>query len=356
MTTIDGNLIAKLRECRAGTPQAMATDLIKFNQIAEIDYEMALVRARRAIDLLVRNLASQNGIVAGTKPLDQLLIELVRNRCIPPVIERHCRIVKDFGNLAAHGIDADIAVESGASLTIAELELCAESTTSVIRWYIDTIATQLSPDVPFLVKTGAQINRQMIDEALAIDALVYPDHLRGIVSHCYAWLDRNPDIYTLLIDPCIGRVVGYINAMPLEADLYRDLEGGNRIDVDFPASAIRKFDLPDFYLLYFCSIALHPSYHTTTAFKALYDAFIDKLLDLAHKEVFITEILADAVTSEGVRLCEYAGMKSVRDSNHQSTIYKTSLLPPALRVTSIKAKALTVFYQRKYEEFRSLLP
>jgi hypothetical protein len=196
----------------------------------------------------------------------------------------------------------------------------------------------------------------MIDQALAIDAAVYPEHLRGIQEVCYQWLARNPDIYIIIMDPAADIVVGYINAMPLEKAFYNELESGRRIDVDFPAQALRTYDLPDLYELYFCSIAVNPSYHTTSAFRTLYDAFIDKLLALARREIFMTEILADAVTEEGRKLCLYAGMKSIKQTDHASEIFKVSLLPPALRATSLKAKNLLVFYQDRYESFRSLLP
>ncbi|MCJ7481759.1 MAG: DUF4145 domain-containing protein [Thermodesulfovibrionales bacterium] len=352
---IDDMLISKLREFRSATPQAVATDLMKFNQISEIDFEMAIVRARKAVDLMLRSVSQQLGIVPGTKPIDQLLVELTRAKGLPPVVERHCRVVKDFGNLAAHGSDTESAIQADSILTISEAFMCAESTMIIARWYCNQIAPQLPDDVPFRVLTGKQVSPAMIDQALAIDAMVYPEQLRGIQSICYSWLDRNPEIYTLLIDPSVEKVIGYINAMPLEPEYYKIVESGKRLDVDFPAKAIRLYDLPDFYFLYFCSIAIDPSYHSTTAFKALYNAFIDKLLDLAQREFYITEILADAVTEEGNRLCQYAGMRSLGETSHNSQIFKATLLPPSLRVTSLKAKKLTIFYQKKYEEFRDLL-
>lgn len=353
--TIDSELIGELRGFKSATPQAIATDLIKFNQIARLDCEMAVVRARKAVDLVLRSVSQHANIAPGTKPIEQLLDELKRARMLPPIVERHCRVVKDFGNFAAHGSELGSEAGADSALTLSEACLCAESTMVIARWYCSHIAPQLSADIPFRIKNGAQVSPAMIDQALAIDKMVYPEHLRGIRDICISWLERNPEIYTLLTDPNTDKVVGYINAMPLEPEYYRMLESGKRIDVDFPASAIRRFDLPDFYLLYFCSIAIDPSYHSTTAFKTLYDAFIDKLLELAQREIFVTEILADAVTDEGGRLCRYAGMREIGNSSHDSKIFKVTLLPPALRVTSLKAKKLTVFYQNRYEEFRDLL-
>lgn len=352
---VDEDLIRRLRNYRAGTPQAVANDLHKFNQIVGVDCEMALVRARRALELVLRNVAAHGGIPAGTKPAEQLVGELSKAKLLPSVVERHCRVIKDFGNLAAHTVDVDDFSLAEGQLSAREAGLCVESLTVVVRWYINTIAPALPADVPYVALSGSSVTPDMVRQGTAIDSLVYPSDLRATQQVCLAWLDRNPDIYTILLDRSTNRVVGYINAMPLEEEYYRSIESGACLDVDFPPRAIRRYELPDFYLLYFCSIALHPSYHTTAAFKALYDAFIDKMLCLAEQEICFSEVLADAVSDEGVRLCRYAGMKEVRSTKHGSTIYKVTLLPPALRVTTSKGKSLVQFYQRKYEEFRDLL-
>lgn len=353
---IDPVLIKRLRACRAATPVAVAADLFKFNKIASIDAEMAIVRARRALDLLLRSIATNAGIVTGTKPMDQVLAEVRRAGAIPAVIERHVRLVKEFGNIAAHGVDTDDAVDSHVVLSDAEVALCAESTTLVVNWFLGAVVPALPDSVRYVVRSGVQVTERMVDQACALDALVYRDELRGVPEVCRSWLRWNPEIYTMLIDPGVDQVVGYLNAMPLEDEAYRAIERGTGLDVAIPTEWIRKYELPDFYRLYFCSIVVHPSYQATTAFKALYDAFIDHLISLAEREIFFTEILADGVTRAGMRACEYVGMRRVRETDHDSVIFKVTLLPPALRITSTRAKSLSTYYASKYEEFRTLLP
>lgn len=352
---IDKNLIMNLREFRASTPQAVANDLFKFNKIAQLDSEMAIVRARRVIDLIIRNIATIYGNIPGTKPLDQLINELNRTNEIPQIIQKHCRVVKDFGNIAAHGIEETTPCIKEESITQLEVGICATSLMAVVRWYLDHIVPKLSEKTPYRVVSGKQVTNDMIDQAVAIDQLIYPNQLRGIRENCYAWHDRNPDIYTMLLDGNTGSVIGYINAMPLEEEHYKLIESGQTIDVDITPNMIRRYDFPDFYLLYFSSIGLHPSYHDTSSFRTIYASFIDSLLNLAREEIFMTEILADAVSLEGARLCKYAGMRDICKTSHDSIIYKATMLPPSLRVTTSSGKNLVLYYQKKYDEFRDLL-
>ena len=347
-------LAQRLRQFHSATAQAIAVDLHKFEQISSVDPEMALVRARRVVDLISRSLCAAHGMPAGTKPLDQLLGDLSRARLIPALIDKHCRVIKEFGNVAAHGI-TDLDSAGAPFLTEHEVQLTAMSLAALVQWYIANIAPSNDHDVRFVVYSGHQVTHEMIDEAIAIDRQVYHSEFQGRADACHAWLDRNPEIYTIIVDSGSQQVVGYINAMPVERELFELIATGTKIDVDIPSEKILRFSLPDFYLMYFSSIALHPSYASTTAFKALFDAFIDKLLRLARQDVFVTEIIADAVTPDGVKLCEFAGMKRCNDSNHGSSIYKVSLIPPSLRVTTSAGKSLLLFYQQKYEEFRGLL-
>lgn len=303
---------------------------------------------------MIRNIANINCLSSGTKPLDNIINELSRNSILPPLIVKHCKVVKEFGNLAAHGDNISMSNSSQCDLSEYEAQLCVDSITVIARWYFDSIVPNLSQENPYCAITGKDIQLDMIDQTIEIDNLIYPEKYRGMKDVCYAWFEKNPHIYTLIQDKQTERVVGYINAIPLEKEYYQRLEKGATIDLEIPANEIRRYDLPDFYFLYFASIGIHPSYQSTSTFRALYDAFIETLIKFTHQDIFISEIMADAVTEEGVRLCKYAGMKKVIDSNHKSTIYKVSLLPPSLRVTTKAGKNLTGFYSRKYEEFKDL--
>ena len=75
-------------------------------------------------------------------------------------------------------------------------------------------------------------------------------------------------------------------------------------------------------LLYISSVALHPKYHNSGAFKLLYDALILLIIELFKREIYFSKVIADAVSPIGEKLCKYIGMVKCEDSKHQSKILK----------------------------------
>ena len=59
------------------------------------------------------------------------------------------------------------------------------------------------------------------------------------------------------------------------------------------------------------------------------------LIQLAtERGIYFGKFIADAVTPDGVKLCEYVGMKRITTSNHNSSVYETSFIP----VTNVTLK------------------
>lgn len=351
---IDYSLIDRLRSIPNENAQEIAINLEKYNQISCIDPEMALVRSRRVVECVLNAVAMKEGVTVGTKRLDQLLGDLKRNGNLPRIIEKYCRILQDFGNLGAHEVEV---IESSESLGMppTDLRVVVIPLEAVIHWYLKEVIPRLPEERRLTVLSGTQITRAHIDCGLQIDKEVYPEMYWGTREICYAWLDRNPDIYTLLLDLETSKIVGVINAMPIDDETFLQIKRGKMNDLEICPENIRTFDLPDFYKMYFASIALLPAYEGTNAFRLLYNAFLEKLLRLAQRDMVISELVADAITAKGVKLCEYVGMVKVTESDHGSSIYAASLLPPTLRATTISGKKLQNYYRTKFEEFRDLL-
>jgi len=352
---ISEEIITKLIQSKNTTCAVIARELQRFNKMAQIDYEMAIICARKAIDFMLRSSCEIANIKAGTKPLEQIIEELHKSGTLPSIIGKHCKIIKDFGNIAAHGLQSNDLEIEGAEMTEVEVEICSFALTSVASWYISQIIPKTLDIFPFEIVQGKNITEHQIGEAIEIDCAIYKTEYRGIPDICLQWFRRNPDIYTFIIDKHTNKVVGYINSMPLEESYYEKIESGEVIDVNIPTEVIRTYDFPDFYKLYLCSVAVHPDYQGTIAFKMLYEAYFDKLLYLARNDIYITEMLGDVVSEDGEKLAKFIGMKKLKDTTHESSIYKVMLLPPSIRVTTSKAKNLMVLYQKKYEDFKDLL-
>ena len=119
---------------------------------------------------------------------------------------------------------------------------------------------------------------------------------------------------------------------------------------------LRQYDMADFYKLYAASVCVHPQFQNTLAFNRLYHALIEMMYELAvEREVYITDIITEASTKQGEKLCKILGFKKLINTNLDTELYTATLLPPSLRLNSLFGKKLLNFYQIRYDEISSLL-
>lgn len=198
----------------------------------------------------------------------------------------------------------------------------------------------------FVCHIGRKVSATMIYQAIKIDEAVYGIEFQGIYEMCIKWWKRNPDIYVMIEDADTHTIVGYINAMPLEDEFYERIRSGEVIDTTIPTDAICTYDFPDIYKLYFSSIAIHPDYHNTSAFKCLYDAFLLHMLKLYDREIYFSMIEADAVSTVGKKMCKWIGLSKLYGSKHGSDIYEGQLIPPTIKTTTEMSKRLVEKYKK----------
>lgn len=212
--------------------------------------------------------------------------------------------------------------------------------------FSDTLSSIRTASDKFNCYIGRTVTPDMIYQAVGIDGSVYSSEFQGVYETCLRWWQRNPSIYVMIEDGFTQRIVGYINAMPLSDNYYNLIKSGKTIDIDIPCEEIETFDFPDTYRLYFSSIAIHPDYHNTSAFKALLDGFMIHVLQLFDREIYFSSILADAVSDVGEKLCKYMGLEFLKETNHGSKIYEGNLIPPSIRPTTILCKRLISTYSQ----------
>ena len=140
-------------------------------------------------------------------------------------------------------------------------------------------------DSLYKVYFGNEIKEEMIYQAVEIDKLVYNDSYIGDYYKCINWWKKNKFIYVMIQDIRTKKIIGYINSMPIDNILYNKIKNGEIIDVMIGEEDIETYDLPDIYNLYISSVALHPSYHNTGAFKFLYDALMKLITELFKREL-----------------------------------------------------------------------
>ena len=196
--------------------------------------------------------------------------------------------------------------------------------------------------------TGRQITRQDIQQAIELDLLVYDDVYHVDTTQCEEWFRVNPDIYVMAKDVDTNKVIAYVNISPVTDECYDKIKNGDFIDTGITADMILSYDMPFPYSLYFSSIVIHPDYQNTDVFMKILNAIINKFVYLGEHEVYIKRMIADAVTHNGEKFCKLFGMKKLKGSNHDSTLYEITMIPPQFRILSKKCKQLHDYYERKY--------
>ena len=334
---------------------AIASELRAFNLLCrESRVDLASIVAGRAVERLVRGLCKYHHI-DHLSNMEGMLQNLVKNSHIDPVTKAHCEGTYKSRNDAAHAhIEYLVGEIDGPSLV--ELENVAISLNVVMSWYVRSVLGKLPPSHIFRVIDKHQMTREHLLGATEIGRLSYPEEYHSNHENLWLWHETNKDVFTLVEDPDSKRVIGCLTVLPLHDEAYTRVRSGAIIDTELLPKDIRTFEAPGFYRLYVASLIVHPTYHRTGVFKLLYQSYIEKLLDLAEQELFVTELVADAVTPYGSRMAEWLGMTEVGKSRHNSTIYAIELLPPTkIRMESNSLKKLILYYRAKYKELKELL-
>ncbi|MDD3895053.1 MAG: hypothetical protein PHU36_08565 [Syntrophomonadaceae bacterium] len=132
----------------------------------------------------------------------------------------------------------------------------------------------------------------------------------------YEWYLYNPDTLVAVRDTRTGHIAGHLNFLPfLNGMLYEFLSG--KLDASvFSVSylkqntnIIRKYNSSDEYYLYLGSAAVAPKYLGTNLFRMMVNTYGEVLLRLAKREIYISVIVSNAITRQGIKLCEYFKMK-----------------------------------------------
>ena len=207
-----------------------------------------------------------------------------------------------------------------------------------------------SPQKRISIVTGKQVTAKDIAQAAYLDALVYDDIYLVTVEQCEEWIAVNPDIYVLAKDTQTQRYIAYANLTPVTDECYDRIKKGDFIDTGITADMVLSYDMPCPYNLYFSSIVIHPDYQNTEVFMEIFNAIVDKFITLGEHEVFIRRMIADAVTKNGEKFCKLFGMTKIKDSNHSSSLYEITMIPPKFKILSKKTKLLFDYYQKKYNE------
>lgn len=116
------SLSEEFRELREGVHKAI--------QVAEFDPEMALTRARKVLEYVVRDVYERRvKEPAGTRPLENLLQRLVKDKFLPGRLDAYANAIRQLGNVGTHSF--------GEKITVADVNQSLSQLTFILEWYFE---------------------------------------------------------------------------------------------------------------------------------------------------------------------------------------------------------------------------
>ncbi|MBE6124602.1 MAG: hypothetical protein E7184_03655 [Erysipelotrichaceae bacterium] len=155
-----------------------------------------------------------------------------------------------------------------------------------------------------------EVNDSYLHQMINLDKEVFQGIDIGSFSKCKEWLSVNNDIYTMLL--CKGKIIGYINFMPIKNEFYQKMKSGQAKDCDIKRKDIEEFNNASVKCL-FTSIVISKEYQNTLAITYLWSGFIKKMKSL---KVNISNIIMDCVTELGEKFAiKYLNAKFICNSS-----------------------------------------
>lgn len=162
-----------------------------------------------------------------------------------------------------------------------------------------------------------------LKQMLVLDGEAFQGKDAGEFRRCKTWLSVNPDIYTILkLD---GKVIGYINFVPLKEEVYEVFYQGHYKDFELTEKDLLPFEKGKDHKCLFMSIVIDRKYRDGESVILLSNAFKDRLQAWQEEGINIKLILADCVSIDGIKYIQNNfGSKFVCNS-HNGKIYERNM-------------------------------
>jgi len=186
----------------------------------------------------------------------------------------------------------------------------------------------------YLVKVGKEITIKELINIQKLDNSVYKKEYTLNLFKGFFWILKNKIGYICLIDKKTNSIIAYSSIISLKDKYYEQIKNGKLIDSKIPLYGLRSFSKTHINHTYFSSIVIDPMYQKTTTLLVLIKELQKQITNFYTNGIIIDKILCDAVSEKGVKLCEHFSLNKICSSNHNSTIYEGSLIPPSLKTNS----------------------
>ena len=144
-------------------------------------------------------------------------------------------------------------------------------------------------------------------QAVALDRAVYPQDYWLDDETALGYLHACPEVYTYAAEE--DRLIAYLNMSCIDEESYLTLRSGSQNDLCIGPENLRRPVAGQKNYLYFSSIVVAPEYRGRGVAKKLLSRFGEKLTILRVRGIYFRDVIADAISSHGEKLCKSWGMK-----------------------------------------------
>ena len=195
---------------------------------------------------------------------------------------------------------------------------------------------------------GSDIDLKMAEGITALDKQSFDERFLSPASEDYERLLPNRENGIVIVEHATGMVVGYSMLVPVSDEIYERIRSGKFSEHDLAPGMVAKYDGPGFYNLYFMGVVIHPEHRNVRMVMTLIDAMAEDFISLFGRGIYIKRMVADVVSRNGVKFCRLFGLRKTCGTDHGSTIYEVSCLPPMFRETTPTLGRLVALYRGKY--------
>ncbi len=196
---------------------------------------------------------------------------------------------------------------------------------------------------------GSEMTRKAVEDVVALDSKYYEESCYHMTAdYNYALFRAGEEGCIAARDRETGCIVGYGMLLPVAAGTYEDIRSGRFVDCNLKPEMVVKYGEPGIYHLYFASVVINPEHRSVRLLMTMMDAMAEGFLSLADRGIFIDKMIADSVSSDGVKFCRLFGLKKICMSDHKSGIYEVVCLPPNFRESTPMIRRLAEVYREKY--------
>lgn len=309
-----------------------------------IDFDFMLLSAKKLVSAIIIDLLkmSDGSLAADLQAMGSNYIWLYQKA-----------VQKGIGSVNLQEYLEFLLVKSSSVSSVNELEVLNHALENILTYYIQSKYPIKPSFASIEIVMPDNLVYKDFAEMYDIDRKVMRDDLIADIDTCYAWYQYNNYTHIAVRDIRKHKVVGYFSVLPITEETYKHILSGDFKDNEFTQDSIVQYIFPDFYKLYVAGVGIDPEYQNTGAFIKLYNALIDMLLTLAkERDIYISEILAEASTRQGEKFCKMIQMRKICHSSSETDIYGLTLIPPEFRLNNRKGKELFDLCQRKFEEYR----